>query len=115
MAGAAADAHEAVDDVLRDALDDLALLDAGEGFPEIEEAVQGGAAFDGYTAGVAFVLEEDSGGALSRGRDGGHDTCGAAAGDDDVEAADGEAFGGLFMEIGVLRPSGRGCRGQADG
>jgi hypothetical protein len=43
VAGGGADFGEAVDDFLRDAADDVAFGDAGEGFPEVVEGMEGGA------------------------------------------------------------------------
>ena len=51
---------QAIHDLAGDALDHLALLDAGEGLPQIEEAVQRGAAFDDGPTGVAFDLDQSA-------------------------------------------------------
>ena len=54
VARAPAGLRQAIHDLAGDALDDLALLDAGEGLPQVEETVQRGAAFDDGPAGVAL-------------------------------------------------------------
>ena len=58
VAGAAADLHEPVDDLLRNPLDHLPLRDAGERLPEIVEAVQRGAALGDRAAGIALDLDD---------------------------------------------------------
>ena len=59
-----------VDDLLGDAADDLALLDAGERFPQVVEAVQRGAALDDEAADVALGFNENGLRALARGGNG---------------------------------------------
>ena len=56
--GRASRFHQAVDDFLRNPFHDLPLFDARKRFPQVVEAVQRGAAFDGEAAGITLPFNE---------------------------------------------------------
>ena len=93
----AANLGQPVHDFLRNAFDHLLLGHAGKGLPQIEVAVQRGAAFHHGSARIAFALDQHGFRALPRRRDGRHHAGRAAAGDHDVEFPDGQFLGGFLV------------------
>ncbi len=57
MARAAANGQHAVDNLLRNAPNDLPFFHAGEGLPQIIEAMKCRPAFGDRTAGIAFSFD----------------------------------------------------------
>ena len=113
MAAGAAGLGQPLDDLLRDAAHDLALVYARESLPEVVEAVQGGAAFDHGAARIALGFDERRFRALARGGDGRYHARGAASGDHHIEFAYRQFARGFL--VGIVRGGSTGEREQTLG